>query len=135
MLAANESKTKFIMFGSHKEKPIRVGRAQINESESEELLGFSYNKSLTWKHQLANMERELRKRVGILRRLSWHLPRSILTKMIEPIFTSKLRYGIALICNCFNMDDVATRKLNTLHRAAMKAGALGADNILLMKSY
>ena len=90
-LAANASKTKFIMFGHSKEDPIKIGDMLIKESEKEELLGFTYNKSLTWKDHLSKMESELRKRIGVIRRLSWHLPQHTLVKMIEPLFTSKLR--------------------------------------------
>ena len=139
-LAANASKTKFIMFGRHKEKPIMIGNTLIEESGTEELLGFTYNKALNWKDQLSKMEKELRKRIGILRRLTWHLPHKVVTEMIEPIFTSKLRYGIALICNCFDKADVGIKKLHGLHRGAMKASLrLGSrhhpsDNELLRKT-
>ena len=47
--------------------------------------------------------------------------------MIEPIFTSKLRYGLELICNSFDSGDTVTRKLHGLHRSAMKA-SLGLKN-------
>ena len=120
-LAANESKTKFVMFGRGREEEIRVGSTPICESEKEELLGFIYNKSLTWKDHLEHMEAELRKRIGVIRRLSWHLPTFVLTKMIEPIFSSKLRYGIEMIGNCLDENDTVLKKLHSLHRSAMKA--------------
>ncbi len=120
-LSANESKTKFMMFGSQKERPISIGQTQIEESASEELLRFTYNKALSWKDHLSKLESELQKRIGILRRLSWHLPQKIVVGMVEPIFTSKLRYGIALVCNCFSVEDTSIKKLHSLHRIAMKA--------------
>ena len=67
------------------------------------------------------MENELRKRIGIIKRLSWHFPGTVLTKMIEPLFSSKLSYGIELVGNCFDENDIVLRKLHTLHRSAMKA--------------
>ncbi len=72
-LAANATKTKFVMFGRSAEKPPKIGETEIEESEAEELLGFTYNKSLNWKHHLSKLESELRKRTGIIRRMAWHL--------------------------------------------------------------
>jgi hypothetical protein len=96
-LAANASKTKFIMFGRSNESPLVVGNnASILESKSMELLGITFNKQLIWKSHLDNLVPELRKRTGILRRLSWHLPKDVVLQMIEPIPTSKLRYGIEI---------------------------------------
>ena len=34
---------------------------------------------------------------------------------------SKLRYGLALTTNCLNPEDLAIKKLHSLHRAAMRA--------------
>ncbi len=120
-LAANATKTKFVMFGRKQEEPIKVGTSLIEESEAEELLGFTYNKALTWRHHVDKIETELRKRIGVLRRLTWHLPQKVLVKMVEPLFTSKLRYGVELIVNCLNDRDLALKKLHGLHRLAMKA--------------
>ncbi len=120
-LAANATKTKFVMFGRKQEEPIRVGTSIIEESEAEELLGFTYNKALTWRHHLDKIETELRKRIGVLRRLTWHLPQNVLVKMVEPLFTSKMRYGVELIVDCLTREDAALKRLHSLHRLAMKA--------------
>ena len=67
------------------------------------------------------LEVELRKRIGILKRLAWKLPRKITSKMIEPLFTAKLRYGLELVTNACDPQDVATRRLQVLHRSALRA--------------
>ena len=41
--------------------------------------------------------------------------------MIEPLFTSKLRYGLALIADASDEDDRMIKQLHLLHRRAMKA--------------
>lgn len=120
-LAANASKTKFIMFGRSNEEPLQVGNSFIPESKAEVLLGFIFSKNLSWKCHLENLVPELRKRIGILRRLTWQMPTKVVARMIEPIFTSKLRYGIEVIADVLNPHDQVIKKLSSLHRLAMKA--------------
>jgi hypothetical protein len=70
MLSANPDKTKFLMFGRAREESITVGDVLVTESTQEELLGITFNKSLSWKSHLEKLEPELRKTVGILRRMT-----------------------------------------------------------------
>ena len=120
MLAANPTKTKFVMFGRNKEKSIQIGNASIEESNSEELLGFTYNKGLNWQAHINKLSTELKKRIGILRRLSWQLPQNIMKKMVEPIFMSKLYYDIQLAVNCFDGEDTEIKRLHSLHHLQRK---------------
>jgi hypothetical protein len=93
-LAANAEKTKFILFGRKKAQSIQVGQSFVEESKAEELLGVKISKSLTWTKQAESLKIELSKRVGLIRRLSHHLPRQAILKVITPMFTSKLQYAI-----------------------------------------
>ena len=97
LLAANPDKTKFVSLGQKKENPIRVGNTFIPESNSETLLGITFNKRLTWKDHLERLVPELKSRIGILKRLSWSLPFNAMKLMVEQVFTSKLRYGLELV--------------------------------------
>ena len=46
----NEDKCHFILFGACKERAnIRVGEAQIEESDEEKLLGITFDKKLSFK--------------------------------------------------------------------------------------
>ena len=121
LLAANPTKTKFMMFSKKRQDPLAVGDAMIEESTEEELLGMTFNKRLTWGAHLDKIEPELRKRIGILRRLSFHLPVGVLVQMIQPIFTSKLLYGLQLLVSDPSSQDSSYSKLQNLHRQAMKA--------------
>ena len=123
MLSVNPEKTKFLMFGKGKEDPITVGDAKIPESKAECLLGFTFNKSLTWVNHMEKLENDLRKKIGLLRRLSWQVPRDVALSLIEPIFMSKLRYGAELTTNAMDPNDINSKKLRVLHSAAMKAAA------------
>jgi ribonuclease P/MRP protein subunit RPP40 len=90
ILPANPEKTQCMMFGRGQEEAITVGDVQVSESTEGVLLGITFNKSLSWKNNLDKLESELRKRVSILRRMTWQLPRDLVIKMIEPIFSAKL---------------------------------------------
>jgi hypothetical protein len=124
MLSANPEKTKCMMFGRGREEPIAVGDVQVSESTQEVLLGIKFNKSLSWKSHLDKLESELRKRVGILRKMTWQLPRDLVIKMIEPIFTAKLQYALKLATDTTKVETdicMGLKRLHKLHRAAMKA--------------
>ena len=125
-LAANPEKTHFLMFGRKKGRTnIQVGEAIIEESSSEQLVGFTVSSSLSWKEHCENLERVLRGRVGILRRLSWHLPRNILLQCLNPIFNSKLMYGLEVITNPATYlgqpQCKAIAKLQVIQNEAMRA--------------
>jgi hypothetical protein len=54
--------------------------------------------------------------------MSWQLPRDLVVKMIEPLFSAKLRYGLELAVNIRKEEtDTGLRSLHRVHRAAMKA--------------
>ena len=113
------------MFGSTKSEPIDVGGSLIEESPETEFLGITFNKRLTWKTHTDKLEVKLRTRIGQLRRLSWHLPKETVIKMIESIFMSKVRYALELLVDVTSVEhDMVLKRLHALHRQAMKA-ALG----------
>ncbi len=123
MLSANPSKTKFLMFGRAKEDPLRVGEVMIQESKEEVLLGITFNKSLTWSSHVNSLKMELKKRIGILRRMSFELPTDVVKEMIQPIFTSKLLYGLSLLASKQGQitENTLLKQLCSLHHQAMKA--------------
>ena len=95
-LAANPEKTKFMMIGKKKAEKIRVGTEFIEESYAEDYLGVKISKNLTWTKQFEALKSELSKRIGIIRRLSHHLPKAAMKKVINPMFTSKVQYALAI---------------------------------------
>jgi len=116
-LKANATKTHFIMFNAIKEPPIKVNEALIEESNEVELLGVVFNKHLNWTSHINKLESQLRQRIGILRRLSWKFPKQLAVQLIDPLFTSKVRYSLPLIYK----KELPMKKLQGLHRLAMKA--------------
>ena len=68
------------------------------------------------------IEPQLRKKIGIIHRLTWKLPKSLTISLIEPLFMSKLRYGLSLIVNLRDHEkDKVLKCLHSLHRQVMKA--------------
>lgn len=126
-LKANPNKTSFIMFGSTNELPLCVGNAMVPESSQIELLGIHFNKRLNWKSHLEHTEKELKQRIGTLRNLSQQLPRRVVIQLVEPVFTSKLRYALELVVDTESMGDLVLKRLSSLHRQAMRV-ALGIGN-------
>ena len=120
-LSANPTKTNFLYFGGLREEPLQVDGIQIEEKKEETLLGITFGKRLCWKQHIDKLEPELRKRIGLLKRLRMNLPVNVLKKMIDPLFNSKLRYALELTTDALNEEDKALQRLHSLHRGAMKA--------------
>ena len=121
-LAANPEKTKFVLFGRNMEEPLDVGAASIKESREECLLGMTFSKSLSWKKNIDLLRGELMKRVGVISRLHAHLPTTLLVKLIEPLFTSKMRYGLEIVVNVEEgQKGVIVKRLQQIHKKAMQA--------------
>ena len=70
----------------------------IKESTHEKLLGMWVDNNLSWTTQITNLERKLRHRLFNLRRLSEHIPTSLLKTVADGIFMSILRYGLPVFC-------------------------------------
>ena len=87
-LAANPEKTNLIYFGSGDTTPIQVGSSLISNQKEEKLVGMWISDDLSWEKNLQEKEATLRNRIGLLRRLSWHLPRHTMLRCMSPIFTS-----------------------------------------------
>ncbi len=94
----------------------------IEESREEVLLGVTFNKALSWTSHLNALKTELKKRIGILRCMTFQFPTSVMKDMIQPIFTSKLMYGLALAASSQGplFENGLLKQLSSFHRQAMK---------------
>ena len=109
------------MFSRTLQEPIKVGGEIIKESASVKLVGFTLTKDLSWKKHLETLETELRNRIGVLRRLSWHLSRQTVIACLTPVFMSKLQYGLSLICDPHaHRICTTTKHLQKLQNEAMR---------------
>ena len=100
-LSANHDKTHILVVRrdkNHQEKlSFQVGKFTIIEKSSEKLLGMTVSNDLKWTDHLSKLEGYLRQRLFTLRRIEQQIPRSLLKRVADGIFMSKLRYGIAIM--------------------------------------
>ena len=99
-LVINCDKTAFICnkFNPKNPEKITVGKDIITATQSTKLLGIEVAGDLTWTAHVEELKKKLRQRMGVLRRLKYSLPPRALSQVAEAIFTSKIRYGLALYC-------------------------------------
>ena len=96
-LVINCDKTAFICNkkGDHQ---LEIGGQTIRATNSTKLLGMEVSGDLTWTAHTEKLKKKLRQRLGVLRRLKYSVPKSALKQIAEAIFTSLIRYGIAIYC-------------------------------------
>ena len=115
-LAANPEKTHFTVFNKKCQDPISIAGSEIPESKTEKLVGFHISKDMSWKPHIQALESDLRSRIGILRRLSWHLTKPTLIACLNPVFMSKLQGGLELFTNPLSHSNPNMKKCSTLQR-------------------
>ena len=100
-LSANDDKTHILVVRKDKNHPeqlsFQAGNSTIKEKSSEKLLGMTVSNDLKWTDHLSKLEGYLRQRLFTLRRIEQQIPRSLLKRVADGIFMSKLRYGIAIM--------------------------------------
>ena len=111
VLVANPSKTSMVIL-NHKSKPgeeihIKFGDAIIKQEKSAKLLGLVFDENQGWKTQIygkGGLLSQLNKRLFAIRRLKNHINNVSLMKVIDGLFTSKLRYGLQLFSKVRRSD-------------------------------
>ena len=100
-LSANDDKTHILVIRKDKKHPeklsFKAGNSTIVEKSSEKLLGMTVSNDLKWSEHLSKLEGYLRQRLYTLRRIEQQIPLSLLKRVADGIFMSKLRYGIAIM--------------------------------------
>ena len=103
-LVANATKTTFMLLNSHKkadEEPteIKIGNALVKQESSAKLLGIKIEENQQWNEQIngtGGVIKSLNKRLFFIRRLKNQIDDSRLSKIVDSIWNSKLRYGLQL---------------------------------------
>ena len=119
-LVCSGSKTKLLVIGTkelrrtrltnqNKVLEIEVAGHKVKESDSERLLGLVVNNSMTWKNHLYGNDEtrglipKLSQRAGIIRKLSYIMPRDKLNTIAEGIFFSLLNYCVEVYGNVWGL--------------------------------
>jgi hypothetical protein len=101
-LVANAKKTAFLVINGKNVDPnlsVEIGGEQVSRESSACLLGIKFQDDLQWKCQITGkggLLAALNSRLYIIRRLQSHLSKKSILKVVDGIFTSKLRYGLQL---------------------------------------
>ena len=89
---------------------IQVDGKEIEETDSEKLLGVVINNELTWKNHLygdnenEGLVPQLSKRIGILKKLSSRMSKERLKLFASGMFYSKLSYCLPVFGNVLGLD-------------------------------
>ena len=106
-----------------------IGGQNVESQESEKLLGLEVSHNLDWKAHVAKLSTELKRRIGILRRLRYKLPTNKIKIVAEAPWNSKLRYGASVYLKpVFEEEELKvehlpgeTRTLQTLQNDMIRA--------------
>ena len=113
-LSLNASKTQ-IMWSTKENHDTKVGTTTVRGSESIELLGVSFDKSLKSTPFLKSQEKASKSILGVTRRLFRHLPASLSLQVSTSLFTGKLGYAAAAaITPRLSHDDPTSTALSAL---------------------
>ena len=101
-----------------KSREVKIGKSQIQSQSCVEILGVKMNQDLSWKSHLDVIKSSLDQRIGLLRRLSFNMPRSVLRMLADALCFSKVRYCIA----AFGQPRVNTMdpKINAMEEIQVK---------------
>ena len=102
-LVANAKKTSFLILNCRqveRDLSIKIGTDEITRETSAKLLGITFQDDQQWRTQIrgkGGLISSLNSRIYIIRRLKNYLSFKSILKMVDGIFTSKLRYGLQLM--------------------------------------
>ena len=102
-LVANANKTSFLLLNAAGNKDVvnvKIGSEVVPRDESAVLLGIRFQDDHQWKAQIFDKRgliSSLNSRLYIIRRLKSHLSMRSVQKLVDGLFTSKIRYGLQLL--------------------------------------
>jgi Reverse transcriptase (RNA-dependent DNA polymerase) len=102
-LVANTKKTSFLLArrkrGKEDPQSLMVGKEVVLEEQKARLLGMTIQNSLDWTEHVrgvGGLINKLNSSLFLLSRLSRHISPDLMRPVLEGIFTSHIRYGLAL---------------------------------------
>ena len=100
-LVANPSKSQFLLIrgqgkGGLSDQSIKVGEDEIKEEKKAKILGVLINNKLRWTDHIENVKTAVRQKTAIIKRLKYHLPRTIVPKLLDSMVYSNVRYCLPL---------------------------------------
>ena len=111
---ANKAALIYNSKGKGSEISVDIGGEKLSSTYTEKLLGLHINADLKWNTHIDEISSELKKRIGILKRIKEKVPADKLSIMADAIFNSVIRYGIAVyLVPTYEKEDLKARKLSS----------------------
>ena len=89
-----------------------IGGENLTSTYSEKLLGIHINSDFVWSTHIDKLSIELKKRIGLLRRIRYRVTKEKINLIAEAIFNRLLRYGVAVFLKpVYDEEDLKCRKL------------------------
>ena len=112
-LALNESKTQ-VLWCHTKGRPLRVGNSVVQPSEKIEVLGVSFDRSLSPAPYMTSLSSSAKALTATARRLSLHLPPGILKTVMGALYRGKIGYASLVLKPRLKPTDPTTAPLAQL---------------------
>ena len=120
-LVANPTKTTFLMLnhrGEEEKLKVEIGGCKIEQEGMAKLLGMKINDDMNWSSHIKGLVSALNQRTSVLRRMKNHLNDERLKKIIDSIWTSKLRYGLQLCASVRTTEEqMRTGEMKMIQKA------------------
>ena len=88
-----------------------IGGEEIKSTKKEKLLGLHINSDFNWNDHVHEISIDLKRRIGLLRRIKQRIPKEKLIIVAEAIFNSKIRYGASVyLIPVFDREDLKWRR-------------------------
>lgn len=106
-LVANKDKTCFLYVNSNRNeedtvsRTLNIGQVQVNESESEKLLGMKIDNKLNWKPHISDIQHSLNHRLYQLRKIRSKISSKQLNIIGHGLAMSKLNYACSTFANSY----------------------------------
>ena len=89
-----------------------IGGEKLVSTFTEKLLGLHVNSDFDWSTHVEKTSVELKKMIGLLRRIRNSIPKEKLAVIAEAVFNGKIRYSIAVYLSpVFEEEDLKMKKL------------------------
>ena len=114
-----------------------IGGQELKSTYSEKLLGLHINSDFSWNTHVEKISIELKKRIGLLKRIKKRIPKDKLIIISEAIFNSKIRYGISVYLNqVFDAEELKMKKLskNTTNLQTLQNTMITTILVLIKRS-
>ena len=100
-LVANPSKSEFLFIKGQgrrelSDPSIKVGDNTIMEAKKARILGVLVNNKLRWSDHIEHVKTAVRQKTAMLKRLKYHLPRTVIPKLVDSMIYSNVRYCLPL---------------------------------------